>query len=37
MVECVPSTFLVSYILVALYLCSGFFMFNRLVLEKYVS
>jgi hypothetical protein len=37
MEDCVPSIFLGSWALVALYLCSKFHIFYRLVLEEYVS
>jgi hypothetical protein len=37
MEDCTPSTFLESWDLVALYLCFGFYIFDRLVLEEYVS
>jgi hypothetical protein len=37
MEDCAPSIFLRSWVLVVLYLCSRFCIFDRLVLEKYVS
>jgi hypothetical protein len=37
MEDCAPSTFLGSWPLVASYLCSRFCIFNRHVLEEYVS
>jgi hypothetical protein len=37
MEDCVPSIFLESWVLVGLYLCSKFCIFNRFVLEEYVS
>jgi hypothetical protein len=37
MEDCVQSTFLGNWVLVAPYLCSKFHIFNRPILEKYVS
>jgi hypothetical protein len=37
MEDCAPSTFLRSWVLVAPYLCSRFHIFNRPILEEYVS
>jgi hypothetical protein len=37
MEDCAPSIFLGSWALVALYLCSRFCIFNRPVLEEYIS
>jgi len=36
MEDCVQSTFLGNWVLVAPYLCSKFHIFNRPILEKYV-
>jgi hypothetical protein len=37
MEDCAPSTFLGNWDLVAPYLCSRFCIFNRPILEEYVS
>ncbi len=37
MEDCVASTFLRSWVLVVSYLCSRFHIFDRPILEKYVS
>jgi hypothetical protein len=37
MEDCAPSILLGSWVLVALYLCSRFCIFDKLVLEEYVS
>jgi hypothetical protein len=37
MEDCAPSIFLGSWALVALYLCSRFCIFDRPILEEYVS
>jgi hypothetical protein len=36
MEDCVPSFFLRSWVLVVLYLCSRFRIFDRLIMERYV-
>jgi hypothetical protein len=37
MEDCAPSSFLGNWVLVAPYLCSRFGIFDRPILEKYVS
>ncbi len=37
MEDCAPSTFLINRVIMVLYVCSMFHIFDRPILEKYVS